>query len=505
MKTSILLLAFLFGIAGLQASPDQSLVRVNTTIQKFSVSQPWEKTSPRKRRGLGALLEGNRVITTAEMAADAVYLELESQDRTENIPAKVLAIDYEANLALLAPEKDAGFLSTLKPTSLSGPIKLKSTIDIYQVEDNGMAIKTSGTVQSVDLLSTFVSDAYFLSYIAKASMQSASSSYTLPAFHGGKLVGILTSYNSKDQLCEITAQEILQAFLKDAADGKYDGFPSIGVGYTTTEDTHFRSWLGLTEEQGGLYVSRILPGGSADAAGLKKGDVILKIDGQAIDRRGYYNHADYGTLFWPHLVRGSQPIGKSVPVSIQRDGKEQEIQVALKRPTEPLLPRHLYDKAPPFLIKGGLIFQELSQGYLHAYGKDWESKAPLNLLDVLNNPEDYEEGRRRVVVLTRVIATEATIGYDRIGGRIVTEVNGKKIKGLPELAKILDEETENGIHSIHIDEVPYQLYLDEETSDAVDKQFLQSVPKLSRLYEVTDEPVEVKSDVKEKAEVSPAP
>ena len=484
MKTSILLLTLIFGLCGLQANPDESLVRVNSTIQKYSISQPWEKTSPRKRRGLGALLSGNRVITTAEMAADAVYLELESQDRTENIPAKVVAIDYEANLALLAPEKDAGFLAKMKPTALSAPIKLKSALDIYQVEDNGMAIKTSGVVQSVDLLSTFVSDAYFLSYVAKASMQSASSSYTLPAFHGGKLVGILTSYNSKDQLCEITAQEILQAFLKDTADGKYDGFPSIGVGYTTTEDTHFRSWLGLTDEQGGLYLSRVLPGGSADAAGLKKGDVILKIDGQAIDRRGYYKHPEYGTLYWPHLVRGSQPVGKSVPVTIQRDGGQKEIQVTLKRPIDPLLPRHLYDKAPSFLIKGGLIFQELSQGYLRAYGKDWESKAPLNLLDVFNNPADYEEGRRRVVVLTRVIPTEATIGYDRIGGRIVTQVNGKKIAGLPELAKILEEETENGIHTIEIDEMPYKLYLDEKTSDAVDKQFLRSVPKLSRLYEV---------------------
>ena len=82
----------------------QSLVRINSTIQVWSASQPWDKSAPKKRRALGALLSGNRVLTTAEMAADATYIELENADNTRIIPAKVTAIDYEANLALLEPD-----------------------------------------------------------------------------------------------------------------------------------------------------------------------------------------------------------------------------------------------------------------------------------------------------------------------------------------------------------------------------------------------------------------
>ncbi|MGE9267737.1 MAG: hypothetical protein ACQKBY_06540, partial [Verrucomicrobiales bacterium] len=186
----------------LGAEPEASLVRVNSTIQKYNVSQPWEKTTPRKRRGLGCLLPGKRVLTTASIAADAVYLELESADSSRTVSAKVVAIDHEANLALLAPENGSGFLDELQGAELAEPIALGDSLRIFQLEDNGMALETAGRVQGMELLSSMSPGSYFLSYVVKASMQSAASSYTLPAFREGKLVGILTSYDAKDQICE---------------------------------------------------------------------------------------------------------------------------------------------------------------------------------------------------------------------------------------------------------------------------------------------------------------
>ncbi|MGE9268257.1 MAG: PDZ domain-containing protein, partial [Verrucomicrobiales bacterium] len=275
----------------------------------------------------------------------------------------------------------------------------------------------------------------------------------------------------------------------------YEGFPSLGVAFTSTEDTHFRRWLGLDEAQGGIYLSRVLPGGSAAKAGLEKGDVLLSIAGEAIDRRGYYEHPRYGTLFWTHLVRGLHPVGSEVSLEVLRGGEVKEFRARLERSPDPLVPRDLHDQAPPYLVKGGLIFQELSVDYLEAHGKDWESKAPLELLDVLYNPEDYEEGRRRVVVLTRVIPTAATIGYERLGGHLVESVNGRKVAGLPELAAALAQAPERGVHHLRIEAVPYDVFLDETLSQQVDQQFLQSgLPALSRLYEVKEEAEEVKKE-----------
>ena len=480
MKTILLFLTLTTTL--LFSSPEKSLVRVNSTLQAYNPAQPWEKTTPVSRRGLGCLIKGAGVLTTANMAANSIFLELESADSTKTVPAKVLAIDYEANLALLGPETDPGFLENLTPVTLAAPVTPGETLIIYQVEDNGTAFPTEATVRSMELLPTQTTGSLFLSYLAKASMQDSASSYTLPAFKDGKLLGILTSYDAKDQLSEIIAIDVIQAFLEDAKNAPYQGFPSLGVAFTTTEDPHFRKFLNLPEASGGLYLSRILPGGSADQVGIREGDVILSIAGNDLDRRGNYLDPRYGTLYWTHLISGAHPTGTKIELKLLRDGKPLTKSVTLSRSPEPLVPRRLYDKAPPYLVKGGLIFQELSQDLLRAYGKNWTTSAPLNLLDVLNNPADYEENRRRVVVLTRVIPTAATVGYESAGSRIITAVNDRKIADLADLIQALDKNPENGIHKIEIDDAPYILYLDQAISDKVDQQFLQSgLPALSRL------------------------
>ncbi|MCB1133481.1 MAG: PDZ domain-containing protein, partial [Verrucomicrobiae bacterium] len=277
-----------------------SVVRVNSTRQEWNAWQPWEKTPPNQRRALAAITGERRVLTTAEMVADATYLEFESPDGTRFCPAKVAVVDYEANLALLepAPGTDAdAFFEGTTPLEIAEPPALGEKLDIIQIEDNGLPLRTAGIVQSVDVSSSFLPEHSFLSYRVKASMQSAASSYSLPALRDDKFAGLLLSYNSKDQLCEVGGTEIVRRFLTDAADGNHEGFPSLGVAVARTEDPSFRSWLKLADDQGGLYVSSVRPNGAAEAAGLKKGDVLLEVDGMKIDRRGYYDHPVYGNLF----------------------------------------------------------------------------------------------------------------------------------------------------------------------------------------------------------------
>lgn len=488
MNIRILLLPLLLCTASLHAAPEvgaPGLIRINATIQTYSVSQPWERTNPSQRRGLGAVLSDLRILTTAEMVADTTYLELESADGTRNTSAKVLAVDYEANLALITPSDPATstWIKSIKPLVTNGPVSIDEELDIWQLEDNGNAIRTVGTVRSVDLLSSFVEGNFFLSYEVKASMQSASSSYTLPATKNGKLAGILTSYDSKDQISDILAPEVIALFLEDVADGDYTGFPSLGISTSLTEDPHFRAFLGLTDAQGGLYISRVLPGSAAEESGFQVKDVLLTIDGHPVDRRGYYADARYGRLFWSNLIRGKKKVGETVTIDILRDGKEKKLTATLRRRVAPLIPIHIHDQPPSYLVKGGIVFQDLSRPYLKAFGKDWDTRAPLRLLDALRNPQDYEEGRNRLVFLSRVIATPATIGYDQIASLIVTQVNGRPVENMHSLAEAFQHPTD-GIHTIQIDDIPYVLYLDAELSNHVDTKLLESgLPALQRLPE----------------------
>lgn len=462
-----------------------SVVRINSTQQSWNLWQPWEKNPPRTRRALAAIIGPQLVITTSELVADATYLEFESADGSRFTPARVIAADHEVNLALLGPaneEEGSKFFAGTAPFEITAPPKIGDTLQVLQLEDNSVPILTPGALQSVDVSSNLLPDQSFLTYYVKASMQSASSSYTLPVLNGRQLAGVLLGYNSKDQLCDVVSTDIMARFVKEASNGAYGGFPSLGVSIARTEDSSFRQWLKLTDAQGGLYIRSVRKGGAAERAGVKKGDVLLAVDGQAIDRRGYYQHPNYGSLSWGHLIRGGKSGGDSISLSLLREGKPLELAAKVEREEEGsrLVPSHLYDKAPNYLVKGGLIFQELSRPLLESFGEDWRSRAPLNLLDAFENPEKYEESMDRVVFLSAAIPTPATIGYERLRNLIVRKVNGRAVRDMKDLIKAFEEHA-GELHTIEFADENLTVNLDEAISTSVDSQLLQrGLTRLSR-------------------------
>ena len=313
-------------------------------------------------------------------------------------------------------------------------------------------------------------------------MQSASSSYTLPVLNGRKLAGVLISYNSKDQLCDVISTDILARFINESSQGSYGGFPSLGASVARTEDNSLRQWLKLRDDQGGVYLRSIRKGGAADRAGLLKGDVLLAVDGQPIDRRGYYEHPNYGSVSWGHLIRGEKSSGDTVTLSLLRDGEPLELKAAVIREDEGtrLVPSHLYNRAPNYLVKGGLVFQELSLPLLESFGEDWRSRAPLNLLDTYENPENYQDSMDRVVFLSGAIPTPATVGYERLNNLIVRKVNGREIRDMKSLIQAFDG-LEGELHTIEFADENLTIHLDELLATNVDSQLLQrGITRLSR-------------------------
>jgi S1-C subfamily serine protease len=480
--------------AGASADPDvsapwdvrTSIIRVNSTRQTWNTWQPWEKNPPDRRRALAALIAPMRVVTTAELVADARHLEFESADGSRFTPARVIVVDYEANLALLGPASDddgAVFFEGMQIMDVAEPPTIGDTLEVLQLEDNGQPILTPGLLQSVTLSSNLLPRHSFLTYLLKASMRSASSSYTLPVLHGRKLAGVLLSYNSSDQLCNVVSTDILARFIHEASGGEYKGLPNLGIAVTRAEDPLFRQWLGLTEEQGGIYVRSVRPGTAASKAGVEKGDVLLAVDGQQISRRGFYEHPRYGSLSWGHLIRGGKSAGDKVTLSLLRQGGEMELEIILERDSDEsrLVPEHMFDRAPNYLVKGGLVFQELTRPLLVSFGDDWRSRAPLNLLDAFENPERYEESMRSVVFLSGSIPTPATVGYERLRNLIVHKVNGVRIRDMQSLIHAFDDHA-GELHSIEFTDENLTIHLDETLATMVDTQLLErGINRLSRL------------------------
>ncbi len=484
LLTACLLAAVSPLLADDAASPARSMLRVNITSQPYNFGLPWQKQNPGTRRGLGALLPGNRVLITAEMAQDASYVELEAAASGRKLTGKIEAVDYELNLATVIPAADTGdFFAGMIPLAVDSALKPKATLDVWQFEANGAPVVSPIELNRVDLAPYFLDDQFFLIFQATGGVQYRAGTFTLPVVHDGKLAGMLLRYNSRDQVADILPPGMISRFLDDVAVPPYEGTPNFGAKLTGTLDPQLRSYLKLKDVEGGMLVTGITPGFSADKAGIKDGDVILAINGNNIDSRGYYNDPDFGLLAAGHLLRGGAKVGESVQLKVARDGTTLNIPCTLLRrnPEDYLVDPYMFDRGPRFLILGGLLFQELTQNYLQLAGREWRDRAPFRLVYALGNQDDFlKQGRRKLVFLSGVLPAPGLIGYERLRNLIVTSVNNKPINDVKDLAEALKSPTD-GIHKIEFSDFPKVIYVDAAQAELDNKEF---VPARYRIREL---------------------
>ena len=119
------------------AKPDKvlSIIRVNVTNQPWDFTRPWGKRPPYSRRAVGTVLAGGRVLVTAELVANANYVEFETPEGGQKVPATVDVVDYEANLALLKTD-DTEFLKPIKPLEVAPP-NVGDNLAVWQLEATG--------------------------------------------------------------------------------------------------------------------------------------------------------------------------------------------------------------------------------------------------------------------------------------------------------------------------------------------------------------------------------
>jgi 2-alkenal reductase len=95
----------------------------------------------------------------------------------------------------------------------------------------------------------------------------------------------------------------------------------IGIAYSQLSARQAAS-LGLPANASGVLVSDVVPSSPAAAAGLKQGDVVLKVNDQQIDE-------EHPLLT---IMLKYRP-GDKVRLTILRDGKQQTVEITLGRPT----------------------------------------------------------------------------------------------------------------------------------------------------------------------------
>lgn len=456
------------------------LVEVSSTRQDYNRLRPWEKEKASSMSCKGVYLGEGRVLTVGRVARAATYVELSLPDHSRTVPARVLKYDDALDLALLTVEhaEDASLFSELTAHEVGEPLIPGSRAELRTLVQGITPVRVEVEVEGVNEDENLPR----LELRSDKPLPSGTGA-GLPILKDGRIVALVDAADTRDQSLTCINAEFIHRFLDESTAAGND-VPVVGVVFTTLNDPVFSRYLKLNPEQGGIYVSEVLPSGSAHAAGICKGDVLTSIDGLPLDKQGRGKHPLYGLISAQHLIRSLKPVGNHIRLGISRGGEQLEVEVPLNRDAvdKSLMGEDRPGVPPRYIMWGGMLFQPLSHTYLEALQKRAGS-LPLPLLELQDRRSALaEEGRKELVGLTLVIPTPATLGYDGLGFCLVEKVNGKIVRSFADFSDLLDEPTEDGLVDIELNRAPYHIYLDRQTVEAANDVIRRRViPRLRRM------------------------
>ena len=420
---------------------EHSVVRVLSTVSYPDFFKPWTKMSPRDISGTGIVIEGNRILTNAHVVLYASQVQVQANQDGDKISATVEAVAPGIDLAVLKLD-DASFFKTHLPLQRASALpQIRDAVLVYgfPTGGNGLSI-TKGIVSRID----FVPYGHYVSGLRvqiDAAINPGNSGG--PAMVGNKVIGLAFSRLTNAQnIGYIIPCEEIDLFLKDIADGHYDGKPTMFDDLQTLENPVLRRFLKLDKKVTGIIVTK--PAETDSGYPLKKWDVITRIGDTPVDDQGMIKVNDSVRIRFQYLIQKIAKNGK-VPLTVIRAGKE--IAVALPVASDrPELIRDIQGDYPSYFVYGPLVFSTATAQMIsvvdsasaqtkHNLAELW-SIFGSPLVTRRSSPPAFP-GESLVIVASSPFPHKLSKGYSNPILKVVKAVNGIPIKNLNHLVEVL--------------------------------------------------------------------
>jgi len=414
----------------------ESMVKIYTVQDQPDYDNPWNMCGPEASSGSGCVIKGNRILTNAHVVSDQTFIQVRLHGKSKKHPARMLAVSHEADLALLTVENQT-FFHGIKPLLFGKLPEVQQDVVVYGFPRGGDTLSTTkGVISRIEHQRYSQSTLRLLAAQLDAAVNPGNSGG--PVMVGDRIVGVvMQSLRNSENIGYMVPIPVVRHFLEDVDDGRYDGFPVIGICCQPMENSAIKKMHGLSEKQSGALVISVLPGTPAQGK-IFPGDVILSLDGcnVADDRTVEFRHGERTSM--NYCIQRHQ-VGEEMSLRILREGKEQTIRITLDQAWghHKLVPMLRHDVLPTYYIYGGLVFCPLTMNYLLTWGNKPNKDSPPNLIYFLINDEPTVKGEE-VVIIVKVLPSEVNNGYKALINERITEVNGKKIENLRALICIVE-------------------------------------------------------------------
>ncbi|HXA34832.1 MAG TPA: trypsin-like peptidase domain-containing protein [Steroidobacteraceae bacterium] len=416
---------------------ENAVVKVFATMRYPDPFKPWTKQAPSEVTASGVVIEGKRILTNAHVVLYASQVQIQSNAAGDKLPATVVAVAPGIDLAVLKLDDEA-FFDTHPPLARAGNLpRIKDAVLAYGFPTGGNSLSiTKGIVSRIE----FVAYNYPVSGLriqVDAAINPGNSGG--PAIAGDKMIGLAFSKLGGDtqNIGYIIPNEEVELFLKDIADGRYDGKPAMYDELQTLENPALRDYLKLDKSVQGMVVHR--PDKPDASYPLKEWDILTRIGNTPIDNQGMIKLDKDLRVSFAYLIQRMASNG-TVPMTIVRAGKPQEIRLPVSAQHATLV-ADLHGGYPSYFIYGPLVFSpatwqlvsnfENNAGLLRILGA---VKSPL-ITRALDPPD--AETEEFVVISSPFFPHKLANGYSNPAGSVVGSINGTHVRSLKHLVALL--------------------------------------------------------------------
>ena len=422
----------------------RSVLRVEVATQVPDYATPWNSGRFSGGIGTGFIIGKNRILTNAHVVSNERRILITVHGSPVKYPAKIDFIAHDCDLALLSVENFKDFDAF--PAFEFGEVpSLESQVRVigYPIGGERLSV-TRGVVSRIDFqpYSHSRADSHLVVQIDAAINPGNSGG---PVVQDGKVVGVaFQGLRQADNTGYMIPTPVIRRFLKDIEDGHYDQYADLGVSDFALHNPAMRKALGLADDGKGVLITNVAPTSSSDGI-LKPGDILMAMDGQAVDSAGMVSIGGENVNLNEIVER--KFAGDKVAVRFLRNGVSSEVDVTLKPLPAARMYAIEYEKKPRYMVFAGLVFQPLDSN-LFATAKFDDVTVRRLYTDYV--PKGLFLKQRDIVVLTRVESDPVTSQLGDFTGFAVHKINGVEVTDLKHAYDLLHPQKAPEFHVIEL-------------------------------------------------------
>ncbi|KAJ6729507.1 PROTEASE DO-LIKE 2 CHLOROPLASTIC [Salix viminalis] len=410
-----------------------AVVKVYCTHTEPDYSLPWQKQRQYTSTGSAFMIGNGKLLTNAHCVEHHTQVKVKRRGDDTKYVAKVLARGVDCDIALLSVESEQ-FWEGAEPLEFGCLPRLQDAVTVVGYPLGGDTISvTKGVVSRIEVTSYAHGSSDLLGIQIDAAINPGNSGG--PAFSDqGECIGVAFQvYRSEEveNIGYVIPTAVVSHFLNDyERNGRYTGFPSLGVLLQKLENPALRACLQVHSNEG-VLVRRVEPTSDANRV-LKEGDVIVSFDDVNVGCEGTVPFRSNERIAFRYLI-SQKFAGDVAELGIIRAGSFMKVKVVLN-PRVHLVPYHVDGGQPSYLIIAGLVFTPLSEPLIE---EECEDSIGLKLLAKSRYSLARFKGQQ-IVILSQVLANEVNFGYEEMSNQQVLKFNGTPIKNIRHLAHLVD-------------------------------------------------------------------